>query len=329
MSPRPTRTAPLSARSAALLQNLGAICAWSLAPPMIYSITAYFPVNFQNAVRYFVSLAVLWPVFLLTSDKSRLRGHFRLLRKKAPHIVLIALANYGFQVCYTYSLFLVTPSVMSLVSQTQMIFGVLFALILFHDERALIRRPLFLAGLVFALGGVSLVVAGSRTFGSPSLGVGVIVVLASAFCWALLGSLLRKWVPDVPPLLSICSVFSIVTPLFGATYMVMNRGFPIPAASFGQWFILLLSGLIAIGLGHSLFYRSVRVLGVAVSSTIGLLTPLLVSIISYIAYGEILTGIQILGAAALLGGCILIVRTRFDPRSCQPQTSIPRADRRW
>lgn len=326
ISARAKKTAPMAARSAALLQNLGAICAWSLAPPMIHSITASFPVNFQNAVRYLISLAVLWPVFLITSDRSRIGGHFRLLRKKAGRIVVIGLANYAFQVLYTYSLFLVTPSLMSLVSQTQVIFGVLFAVTFFHDERVLIRRPVFLAGLVCALGGVSLVVAGSETFGSPVLGLGVLVVLGSAACWALLGSLLRKWVPDLPPLLSVCSVFSVVTPLFAATYAVMHRGFPIPSTSFGQWLILLLSGLIAIGLGHSLFYRAVPVLGVAVSSTIGLLMPLIVTLISYLVYGETLTRMQIMGAAALLGGCILIVRTRFGPESSRRQA--PSAGRR-
>ena len=291
--------------------NLGAVFAWSLAPPMIHSFTGSFPVNFQNTFRYVVALIVLWPAFLLTEDRALLREHLALLRKRAGKIVMIAVVNYGFQICYTYSLFLVGPSMMSLLSQTQVLFGVAFAIVFFQDERVFIRRPAFLVGLICAVAGVAFVVIGSRTFGSVELDIGIAVILASACCWALLGSLLRKWVPDVPPLLTISSVFSVVTPLFLATYASAHHGIPIPSAPVGQWLMLTVSGLLAIGLGHSLFYRAIAVLGVSVSTSLGLLTPLIASLVSYAAFGDTLTPIQLAGAAGLLGGCYLIVRARF------------------
>jgi drug/metabolite transporter (DMT)-like permease len=278
---------------------------------MIHSFTGSFPVNFQNAFRYLVALLFLWPAFFLTEEPLLLRDHFSALRRKAGQIAVIALVNYAFQVCYTYSLFLLTPSVMSLLNQTQVIFGVAFAALFFHDERAFVLRPVFLTGLLCALIGVAFVVVGSRTFSGQQFTIGVLVILASAAFWALLASLLRKWVPDVPPLLSICAVFSVVTPLFVATYAIAHYGVPIPNASVGQWLMLTVSGLVSIGLGHSLFYRSIGVLGVSVSTSIGLLTPLFASLISYLAFGDALSPMQLAGAAALLGGCFLIVRTRF------------------
>jgi drug/metabolite transporter (DMT)-like permease len=278
---------------------------------MIYSFTESFPVNFQNAFRYFVALLLLWPAFFLTEEPVLLRDHMSILRRKTKQIVVIAFVNYAFQICYTYSLFLLSPSVMSLLNQTQVIFGVSFAVLFFPDERAFILRPVFLLGLLCALTGVALVVIGSRTFGKQELTIGILVILASAACWALLGSLLRKWVPDVPPLLSVCAVFSVVTPLFAATYAITHPGAPIPNASVGQWLMLTVSGLVAIGLGHSLFYRSIGVLGVSVSTSTGLLTPLFASLISYLAFRDALSPIQLAGTAALLGGCLLIVRTRF------------------
>jgi hypothetical protein len=83
--------------------NLGAVFSWSLAPAMIHSFTGSFPVNFQNTFRYVVALVVLWPVFFLTEDRALLRDHLALLKKRAGKIVVIALVNYAFQVCYTYS----------------------------------------------------------------------------------------------------------------------------------------------------------------------------------------------------------------------------------
>jgi probable blue pigment (indigoidine) exporter len=295
----------------ALLQNIGAVITWSLAPSMIKGITPFFAVNFQNSVRYLVSLAVLWPLILVGAGRDRRAAYARLLRAKAAKISLIALANYSFQVCYTYSLVFVTPSVMTLVSQMQVLFGVLFAAILFADERSFVRSPLFLLGIFLALGGVALVVAGGPSFGSPQFGAGVLLVVGSAGSWALLGALLRLWLPEVPPLLSLASVFTVVTPLFLLTYTVAHGGFPIPSAPPLAWLVLVFSGLFAIALGHSLFYRAVPVLGISVSTSINLLTPLLASIVSYIVYGERLTPVQLGGAAILLGGSWLVVRTRF------------------
>ena len=300
-----------AAHRLALLQNIGAVLTWSLVPSMIRFVAGSFSVNFQNSVRYLASLAVLWPLVLLTAGRARRASYARLLRSKAGKIVLVALANYAFQVCYTYSLYLVMPSVMTLVSQTQVLFGVFFAVLLFKDERAIVGSPAFIAGIVLALGGVSLVIGGGPSFGSPAFGAGVLLVVGSAFSWALLGALLRAWLPEAPPLLSLTAVFTVVTPLFIVTYAVAHVGFPIPVAPPLHWFVLIASGLLGVGLGQSLFYRAVPVLGIAVSSSINLLTPFLASAVSYLVYGERLTPLQLGGAAVLICGSWLVVRARF------------------
>jgi probable blue pigment (indigoidine) exporter len=298
----------------ALVQNLGAIVTWSVAPSMIRWVSAWFPVNLQNSVRYLVSLVVLWPLILLSADRARRAEYGALLRRHAPRILVIAVTNYAFQVCYTFSLFFVTPSVMTLVSQTQVLFGVLFAVLFFGDERRFVRGPAFVVGLAAALAGVALVVAGGPSFGTAEFGAGVLLVVGSAASWALLGALLRLWLPDMPPLLSLASVFTLVTPAFVLTYVAVHGGAPIPAAPPLAWLVLVASGLLAIGLGHSLFYRAVPVLGISVSTSLNLLTPLLASVVSYLVYGERLTAVQLAGAAVLLGGSWLVIRARFRAR---------------
>jgi len=311
-------------RRTALLLNLGAVLTWSLAPSMIKAIVGSFPVNFQNGSRYLVSLLVLWPVLLLSTDGARRRDHLRVLRARAGRIVAIALANYAFQVCYTYSLFLVTPSVQTLVSQTQVLFAVLFALMFFPDERAFVKGAFFLVGLCLAIAGVALVIVGGASFGTPKFSIGALVVVGSAFSWALLSLLLRAWLPDVPTLFSLTAVFTIVTPLFIATYAIAHRGLPIPSAPALHWLILISSGLLAIGLGHFLFYRAIPVLGVSLSTSINLLIPLLASVVSYFVTGERLTVIQLAGAAVLIGGSYMVVRARFRPGGARRRSSPDR-----
>jgi drug/metabolite transporter (DMT)-like permease len=310
---------------AALLQNIGAVALWSLAPSMIHGITGSFPVNFQNASRYLVALLALWPVVLIGSDRARRQDHLRTLRDNAGRILILGLVQYGFQVCYTYSLFLVTPSVMILVYQTQVLFGVLLGAVLFSDERAYIRTPAFLIGLCMALGGVALVITGgAKGLRAAGLGIGVIVVLGAAFSWALLGALLKKLVPRVPPLLTISSVYTVAAPLFIITYLVTHPGFPIPAAPAGHWALLVASALLAVALGQSLFYKAVPVIGVSTSTSISLLMPLLAAGVSYLAFGETLTPAQLCGAAVLLGGSFIILRARFRAGAGTGQTAPPR-----
>jgi drug/metabolite transporter (DMT)-like permease len=304
--------APLPSRRAAIAMNLVAVVCWAAVPTMVKAINRSFPINFQNAWRYLVSLAVLWPAYFLTADRTRIRADLSEVRRLAGKIALIALVQYAFQVSYTYSLTLIYPGLMTLVGQTTAIFGVLLAVAFFPDERLVVRDRMFLTGAAFALSGALLVVLGGGSWGSAAFNVGVLSALASALAWAVLGTLIRRWVPHVPPLLSISSVFTVLVPLFLASYAVANRGFPIPPAPPIDWVLMVASGLIGIGIGQSMFYRAVPVIGVAASTSIGLLIPLLATLVSWLTFDEKLSAIQIVGGVLLVAGSWFVIRLRLS-----------------
>jgi drug/metabolite transporter (DMT)-like permease len=299
---------------AAIAANLVAVACWSVAPSMVKAISLTFTVNFQNSWRYLVSLAVLWPAYLLTSNRESRRIDFGTLRRLAPKIAVIALVQYAFQVGYTYSLTLIYPGLMTLVQQSSAIFGALLAVAFFPDERRIVSDRMFLTGAVFALAGAVLVVLGGGSWGSAAFNVGVLSALASALAWALLGTLIRRWLQPLPPLLSVSSVITILVPLFLASYAVTSRGFPVPDAPPLHWVLMIASGLLGVGLGQSLFYRAVPVIGVATSTSIGLLIPLLAAVVSWVAFGERLSGIQIAGGFLLVLGSWFVIRLRLGAR---------------
>jgi drug/metabolite transporter (DMT)-like permease len=319
MSPSPTgpgipRAKHPPAYRAAIAMNLVAVVCWAATPTMVKAINRSFSVNFQNAWRYLVSLVVLWPAYLLTADRSRIRADLAEVRRLAWKIALIALVQYAFQFSYTYSLTLIYPGVMTLVMQSTAIFGALLAVAFFPDERRVVRDRMFFAGAVFAVSGVLLVVLGGGSWGVAQFNVGVLSTLASALSWALLGALIKRWVPHLPPLLAISSVFTLLVPLFLASTTVANRGFPIPAAPAIDWVLMAASGLIGVGIGQSLFYRAVPVIGVATSTSIGLLIPLLAAVISWLAFGERLSVIQMVGGFLLIAGSWFVIRLRLSVR---------------
>jgi drug/metabolite transporter (DMT)-like permease len=292
--------------------NLLAVACWAVAPTMVKAIVRSFSVNFLNACRYLVALSVLWPAYFLTADRSRIRSDLAEVRRLAGKIMLIALVQYAYQFCYTYSLTLIFPGVMTLVSQTTAIFGALLAVAFFPDERRVVRDRMFLTGAVFAVSGALLVVLGGGSWGGAAFNVGVLSALGSAVAWALLGALIKRWVPHLPPLLAISSVFTLLVPLFLASTLVANRGLPIPAVPMVDWVLLVASGLIGVGIGQSLFYRAVPVIGVATSTSIGLLIPLLAAVISWLAFGEKLSAIQIVGGVLLVAGSWFVIRLRLS-----------------
>jgi len=296
---------------AAVAMNLVAVVCWAVAPSMVRFIGRSFPVNFQNAWRYLVSLAVLWPAYLVSADRSRIRADLAEVRRLAWKIVLIALVQYAFQTGYTYSLTLIYPGVMTLVQQSSALFGVLLALVFFPDERRLVRHRAFLAGAALAVAGALLVVLGGGAWGGAGFGAGVLSALGSALAWALLGALIKKWLPHLPPLLAISSVFTILVPLFAAVYAAANRGFPLPSAPPVDWIVMVASGLIGVGIGQSLFYRAVPVIGIATSTSIGLLIPLAATVVSWLAFGERLSILQAAGGLLLVAGSWLVIRLRL------------------
>jgi drug/metabolite transporter (DMT)-like permease len=306
-------------KTAALVRNIGAVVCWSVAPLMIRATREHYTVLFQTFVRYLASLAVLWPVVVLSVGRRGARRDFLAILPLLPRILLIAVVNYAFQVSYTVAYYTLLPGFASLVSQTGVVFAVALAVVFFPDERKTLRRPLFRVGLLAAVAGVLVTILAGRsgatgsagTAAGGSLWLGVLAMLGSAFSWSLLGTLVKKWLFGVNPLFALSAVFTIVTPLFLLTDVVVSGGLHIPSASPGVWAVVVLSGLIGVGLGHSLYYVAIPVTGVTVSASLGLLVPLLAGVMSAIVFGERLGPAQLAGGALLVGGCFVVIRERF------------------
>jgi len=291
--------------------SLGAVLCWSFVPLGIRFVSSYYTALFQALFRYFFALIVLWCFTVLTIGAKKLKMEMPKLLSLWPKILLIALVNYGFQLTFTLSIYLLYPGLVTLIHQSLILFSVFLAALMFPDERSTLGSVLFVFGVVAAIVGVAMTIVGSSNFGTMQFNLGIVIVLASALFWALLGALIRKWLGGVSTSFALSSVFTVVTVLFFFTYLIAYRGLPIPRAPTAVWVFLLLTGLIGLGVGHSLYYRSVGVLGLALSSSLALLIPLLVGVGSFFLFRERLTWIQLAGGVVLLVGCYLVTRARF------------------
>lgn len=314
---RPEQEArPLSPRSRALLQNLGAVVCWSVAPVLIRYTAESFPVALQTFLRYLAALAVLWAWLGASGQVSR--ANLSRVFASAPRFAVIIVLNFCFQITWTLTFHTLLPGLGSLLFRSSALFSVVLAILFFPDEHDTLRSWRFLAGLPLALAGVSLTIVGGHSLGSPGFGLGVLAVLVSAASWAGVGAAIKRWLPDIPASVSVVTVFTAVTPLFLVAHVILAAGpwasgaaSVLPSASVSQWVIMLLSGLIGVGVGHSLFYRAVPVLGVTLSSSVGLLAPFLTSILSLVVFGETFPAVKLVGGALLVLGAWWVVRARF------------------
>ena len=287
---------------------VGTILCWSIGPILIRSVKDVFPVSFQNFGRYLVSLAVIWPASFLSARRGD-AGVF-LRRPLVWRILAIAAANFAFQATFTWGLYLVMPALFSLVFKSGVVISVLLAALFFPDERRVLASAAFLAGLAASIAGVLLAMFAGSDLAGAVLGPGVLVILVSTTAWALLSNLVKKWLPGISSSRALAVVFALNAPLFLIVHL-FQAGVGVPAASAAAWLTMLASGLISVGLAHYLYYRAVPVIGVSLAVTLDLVRPVVVAVLSFLAFGERLAPLQAVGGALLLGGSYLAIRARF------------------
>ena len=291
--------------------GLGAVVCWAVSPIAVRFFSGSYGVLVQAFWRYLLSLAVLWISSAASLGPARFPQAVRRLAAHWPKILLIALANYAFQVFFNLALYRLHAGMATLLNQSTVLFGALFAAVFFADERAVLCRPGFAAGLAMSLAGVSLTIIGQKGLSAAQLGVGVLAMLAASASWALMGALIRLWLSDVPATLAVSAVFTIVTPAFLVTVLLGAGGPLVPAVGARMWLLLAASSLVGLGLAYPLYYGSLPRLGLALASSLGLLIPLLVGVFSTLVLGERLSLLQLVGALLLLPGCWFIIRARF------------------
>lgn len=296
-----------------LLAIFAAIC-WSVSPVLSRFIRDYYTVFFQNFFRFSISLVVLW---IFTLSRLGRRGIKEGL-SNTPRLPLklSALAVFVFlhQMFYLAGIYRVYPALASLLSESNAVFTILLAYIMFQDERITIRSPRFMAGLFLALAGMTVIILSGSGLGGAEANLGILFVILGALSWSIFTVMTKHWIPSVPPSLSTAVIFSLDAVLFALVILFFEGGTAFPQAPPHIWGILTLSGLFGIGGGYTFYFSAIPGAGVTVASAINLLIPLFTGLFSFIILGELLLPLQAAAGAMLIFGCYLIIRARAASR---------------
>lgn len=274
----------------------------------------------SNGWRYGFA-ALLWlPVLVIVGAR----------RKLPPGLFKLALVPAAFnivgQVCFTWAHYMLDPGMLTFALRSHIVFVTVGAALLFASEREVIRRPLFLLGIVLVVGGTSATIllapdkpsTASQASGvladDPALArtLGVALSIAAGGLFACYALSVRKFMVGVNSIVAFAAISQYTALAMVGLMLGLGTAYGLTALPTawiddgalgvtGFW-LLLASSVIGIALGHVAYYMSINRLGVAVASGVIQLQPFVVSIASLVIFKELLTGGQwVAGAIAVCG----------------------------
>ncbi|GJQ29217.1 MAG: hypothetical protein HBSAPP03_11010 [Phycisphaerae bacterium] len=274
-----------------------------------------------NGWRYGLSALIWLPPLLLGWHRRNLPAG---LWKAA---LVPSLWNIPAQVMFGLAPYYVAPGLMTFALRFHIVFLAIGAVLMFPTERRVIRSPGFLIGvglvLVGTLGTIGLKEGG---LGEGS-GLGIAFCVGAGLLYACYALAVRKTMMGINPL----TAFAAVNQLTGlglvgvmlafarskATGM-WDGGTSVLAMSHARIALLAASAVIGIGLGHTFYFLSIKRLGLAVSSAVVQLQPVVTSIASYFLFDEVLSMLQWSAGGVALAGAGVVLWTQHRATRAVP-----------
>lgn len=298
--------------SAGYLAVFATVIIWSTPSLFQYYLIPYYEPWSQNFYRYLVAFLAVLP-FVLLRFRS---GGPRLDAPVFFACLIPSLPNVVHQITQTVALYHMGPGVYAIFGRSSVIFTALLALILFPEERRIIRQWQFQVGTALGLIGAIGVVRFQQGWQTGAVPLrGFAVAFTASFCWALYSVLVKRPSARLGPIRSF-GVISFITSLLLLPLTILFGKIETPLrVDASVSLILIISAVTCITLAHVLYYVAIRKVGVALSQTLQLLCPAGALGLSALFFGERLTHAQLWSAGLLLFGAFLAMRVKpaVDP----------------
>jgi len=288
---------------------------WATAPIFIRLCANEFDPIMQTFTRYCSGSALLAGICLI-----RWRSEFILLLLQPWRLAGISALNIAMQCIWTVGCYGTTATEAQLIIKLNIVFVILFAYVLFREERAVIRNPRFLAGTTISLVGLVLVLMKDEASIVPVLDSSSILLLIMSVCWAayVVWGKHLAWKMHPVPMFGVLSIQTAIG--LGALALFFGDFAKTASISPQIWGIAVVSGFISIGLAHPAFQYAQRELGSAFCTSVNLINPLFTFLFSLVLLpGESINQTQWLGAIALLAGMGFVIRAaqRNNPKDTE------------
>lgn len=295
------------ARGPALAALGLAIFFWATVPLLLKLFARTLDSWTVNAMRYAFTL-LFWTPYLLRTRRELGRGRAIWRDAWLPAAVhLVGQILFGLTPYYN------DATIINFVSRVAFLFTALFGLAWLPEERVLLRRPLFWLAFGGAAAGLWVIYAGGRGAVSTSA-LGMAVLIGTSLCWGLYSVLIRMRMKRYPARLTHGVISLGVAPFLLALMFVFGDWRRLLLLGPGSWFLLALSGVAGLALGHTLFYRAIHALGPVFSEGSLLLIPFLTASLAALALGERLRPLQWCGGVVLVCSSLALLLDQWRRR---------------
>jgi drug/metabolite transporter (DMT)-like permease len=249
-----------------------------------------------NGIRYPLSALLYFPVLYFSYRSGRL--NFELIKRCA----VPAAFAFGGQIFWALAHYDLQASEVGFLVRLSMVWALVGSMVLFADERVLLRKPWFYVGMTLLICGY---VTFSLPIGGDSPGVsakGFMLVFACAGFFGIYMVSVRRYIPNVDPILAFGIVSSIVSVGTIAGMFAFGEPSVIARQTTQSWTMLVGSSVLGIGLGHIWMYTSIQRLGATITSSCQSLMPFVTAMVASLALGEALSQRQWIGGVLIIVG---------------------------
>lgn len=276
---------------------LGLAVIWGVNFSVVKAVLVFLDPLALNALRFPLAAAVLWGVV------ARLPGPGPDVGDRLPLLVLGILGNVVYQMCFILGIDATLAGNASLLLATSPVWTVLLSAALGHEE----PNGLVFVGSALTLAGMALVVVG----GGGILGWGWETIrgdglmVAAALLWSVYTVGSGRYVRRYGAIRVTAWTLWVGTPflvLAGAPSLLATSWAAVPPWA---WAGVVYAGVLSVGLAYLLWYRGVKRLGNSRTALYSNLVPVAALVTAWLWLHEVPTGLQIGGAAVILGGISL------------------------
>lgn len=243
-------------------------------------------------VRFCLATPLLLLLFLLLQ-----KGQFTFYRyKKSMFFLTLSGLALGGNVLFLFEAYrTLGVSLAILANYVGPVIVILLSPLLFHET----LTPAKLAAVGVVLVGVMLV--NGQVFLEGSSAWGLFCGAMAAVCFAAM-NICNKFAQDIKGLENSLLAFFFATIVIGVVVGCQQGLVVVPAAS--DWAPLLFLGLISTGIGNNLYFVAAKRLPAQTIAVCGYLEPVLVMLFSFLILHEIMSPVQLFGAACIIGGAV-------------------------
>jgi len=289
---------------------LATMLGWGCIPIFLRYFTSYLDAWTVNGVRYTVA-ALFWLPFVIWFHRRRdWRAAVPEGRSVWRDALLPACVNVVGQAGYAVSPYFISAPTIGFVLRLSFLFTVVFGFVFLAEERLLAGRGAFWCGVVTSAAGLTLMFVDKARVGTPREVVGVIICAATTMGWGAYAVSVRVRMAPYPIRLSFGVISLYSASILVTLMLVLGKWQRLGGLEPKLWGFLAGTAMVGIAMGHVLYYRGIHRLGPVVASGVLLGTPFITMLGAWLALGERITPLALIGGLAVVAGGGFLVWAR-------------------